>query len=202
MKLPQSGGYDTILTIMDHDCSKAIILIPCKELITTEGVAALILRHVFTRYRVPRKFISDRDTRFMSKVARKYCNKFKIQQNMSTVYHPRTDGQAERTNQEAKIYLHMYCNKRQNNWHLWLPLAECAHNHCPSTTTSQTPFSMIMGYTPKVEWPSAPSQVPLCRKNGTNRTSLQSSKSQPKKGSENDDDKKPWQYEVLPLSRK
>ena len=99
-KLPQSGGYDSILTITDHDCSKAIILIPCKISITTEGVAALILKHVFVRYRAPKKFKSDRDTRFMSKVAREYCNIFKIQQNMSTAYHPRTDGQAERTNQE------------------------------------------------------------------------------------------------------
>ena len=79
--------------------------------------------------------------------------------NMSTAYHPRTDGQAERTNQEAEIYLCMYCNKRQNNWHLWLPLAEFVHNQCPSATTGQTPFSMIMGYTPKVEWPFAPGQV-------------------------------------------
>ena len=158
-KLPQSGGYNLILTIMDHDCSKAIILIPCKESITMEGVAVLILKHVFTRYGVPKKFISDCNTRFISKVAREYCNKFKIQQNMSTVYHPRTDGQAERTNQEAEIYLHMYCDKHQNDWHLWLPLAEFVHNQCPSATTGQTPFNMIMGYTPKVEWPSAPSQV-------------------------------------------
>ena len=102
-KLPQSGGYDTILTITDHDCSKAIILIPCKESITAEGVAALIMRHVFARFGAPKKFISDRDTRFTSKVTREYCHKFKIQQNMSTAYHPRTDGQAERTNQEAEI---------------------------------------------------------------------------------------------------
>ena len=54
----------------------------------------------------------------------------------------------------------MYCDKWQNNWHLWLPLAEFTHNQRPSATTGQTPFSMIMGYTPKVEWPSAPSQVP------------------------------------------
>ena len=125
-----------------------------------EGVAALIMRHIFARFGAPKKFISDRDTRFTSKVAREYCNKFKIQQNMSTAYHPRTDGRAERTNQEADIYLHMYCDKRQNDWHLWLPLAEFAHNQHPSATTGQTPFSMIMGYMPKVEWPSAPSQVP------------------------------------------
>ena len=160
MKLPQSGGYDTILTITDHDCSKAVILFPCKESIMAEGVAVLIMRHMFARFSAPKKFISDRDTRFTSKVAREYCNKFKIQQNMSTVYHPRTEGQAERTNQEAEIYLCMYCDKRQNDWHLWLPLAEFMHNQCPSATTGQTPFSMIMGYTPKVEWPSAPSQVP------------------------------------------
>ena len=85
--------------------------IPCKESITTEGVAALILRHVFTRFGAPKKFISDRNSRFTSKVAKEYCKKFKTQQNMSTAYHPRTDGQAERTNQEAEIYLCMYCNK-------------------------------------------------------------------------------------------
>ena len=54
----------------------------------------------------------------------------------------------------------MYCDKRQNNWHLWLPLAEFTHNQRPSSTTGQTPFSIIMGYTPKVEWPSVPCQVP------------------------------------------
>ena len=157
--LPRLGGYDTNLTIMDHDCSKAIILIPCKESMTAEGVAALILKHVFARYGAPKKFISDCNTRFTSKVARDYCNKFKIQQNMSTAYHPRTDGQAERTNQDAEIYLWIYFDKCQNDWHLWLPLAEFTHNQCPSVTTGQTPFSMIMGYTPKVEWLSVPSQV-------------------------------------------
>ena len=50
-----------ILTITDHDCSKAIILIPCKESIMAEGVAALIMRHVFSRFGAPKKFISDRD---------------------------------------------------------------------------------------------------------------------------------------------
>ena len=101
-----------ILMITDHDCSKVIILIPCKESITAEGVATLIMRHIFARFGAPKKFISDHNTRFMSKVAREYCNKFKIQQNMSTAYHPRTEGQAERTNQEAEIYLCMHYDKR------------------------------------------------------------------------------------------
>ena len=43
MKLPESAGYDSILTIMDHDCTKMLIAIPCRETITAEGVAELFL---------------------------------------------------------------------------------------------------------------------------------------------------------------
>ena len=42
-KLPQSGKYETILMITDHDCSKAAIFIPCQEAITAEGVATLYM---------------------------------------------------------------------------------------------------------------------------------------------------------------
>src|SRR6267142_795795 len=45
-KLPESLGNDTILTITDHDCSKASIFIPCKEAIDSEGVAKLYMQHV------------------------------------------------------------------------------------------------------------------------------------------------------------
>ena len=103
-KLPQSGKYDTILTITDHDCSKAAIFIPCQEAITAEGVATLYMRHVFPRYGVPKKIISDRDTRFTSKFAKGLCESLKIHQNISTAYHPRTDGQSERTNQWLEQY--------------------------------------------------------------------------------------------------
>jgi hypothetical protein len=58
-KLPPSGGYDTILTIMDTDCSKASIFLPCHETIDSEGVAALYAAHVTPHYSIPRKVISD-----------------------------------------------------------------------------------------------------------------------------------------------
>src|SRR6266571_3057338 len=40
-KLPPSKGYDSILTITDHDCTKAAIFIPCNETTTSEGLAKL-----------------------------------------------------------------------------------------------------------------------------------------------------------------
>ncbi len=62
MKLPESDGYDTILTIIDHDCSKAAFFIPCKETIDAKGVATLLAKTLFPHYELPRRVISDRDT--------------------------------------------------------------------------------------------------------------------------------------------
>ena len=46
-KLPTSQGYDSILTITDHDCTKAAVFIPCKESITAEETVGLIIQHIF-----------------------------------------------------------------------------------------------------------------------------------------------------------
>ncbi len=94
-KLPISQGYDSILTITDHDCTKAAIFIPCKESMTAEETAGLIVQHVFPRFGLPSKFISDRDPKFASKFTRGLCKATGTTQNISTAYHPRTDGQSE-----------------------------------------------------------------------------------------------------------
>ena len=159
-KLPKSGKYDTILTIMDHDCSKAAIFIPCQETITAEGVAALYIRHVYPRYGIPAKVITDRDTRFTLKFAKGLCKALRIKQNISMAYHPQTDGQSERTNQFLETYLRFYCEEKQDDWHQWLPFAEFAHNQMPNVTTRKTPFDLIMGYTPRIEWNASPLEVP------------------------------------------
>ena len=59
VKLPLSNGYDSVLMITDHDCMKAVILIPCNEAIMAEGVAKLYLEHVFKCVRLPKTFIHD-----------------------------------------------------------------------------------------------------------------------------------------------
>jgi hypothetical protein len=145
VKLPKSGKYDTLLTITDHDCSKAVILIPCQETITAEGVAALYMRYIFPRFGAPKKIISDCDTRLMSKFARALCAALGVYQNISTAYHPRTDGQSEKSNQWVEQFLRFFCDKRQDDWHTWLSFAEFAHNSWPSTTTKKSPFDLIYG---------------------------------------------------------
>jgi hypothetical protein len=72
-KLPESQGYDSILTVTDHDCTKAAIFIPCREEINAEGTAALYIKHVFAHFGLPRKVISDRDPRFISRFMQEYA---------------------------------------------------------------------------------------------------------------------------------
>ena len=73
VKLPPSEGYDSILTITDHDCTKMILAIPCQETINAEGVANLYLRQVFPCFGLPSKVISDRDPQFVSRFMKEIC---------------------------------------------------------------------------------------------------------------------------------
>jgi hypothetical protein len=159
-KLPVSQGYDSILTVMDHDCSKATIFIPCVEEISREETAALYAKHVFARYGLPTKIISDRDLRFASKFTRELCKLLGIQQNISTAYHPRTDGQSERSNQWLEQYLRFWVNERQDDWAQYLPLAEFAHNNWTNESTRESPFHILMGYHPRADWSGTPSAIP------------------------------------------
>ena len=159
-KLPPSGGHDTILTITDTDCSKASIFLPCSESIDSEGVALLYATHVIPHYGIPRKVISDRDVRFTSKFTTELCRLLDIHQNISTAYHPQTDGASERTNQTLEQYLRIFCGTQQDNWHEWLPLAQYTKNSWPSATTKKTPFDLIIGYTPQIHQPTRKTNVP------------------------------------------
>jgi len=52
-----------------------------------------------------------------------------IQTKLSTAYHPQTDGQIERVNQELEQYLRVFIDHRQEQWPDWLGMAEFAYNN-------------------------------------------------------------------------
>ena len=120
----------------------------------------LFVQRVFRHYELPRKIISDRDPRFTSKFARELCRLPGIQQNISTAYHPRTDGQSERTNQWLETYLRFFVNYQQDDWAAYLPLAEFVHNNWKNASTGESPFYLLMGSHPRAEWSDAPSALP------------------------------------------
>ena len=103
--LPTSQGYDSILTIIDHGCSKAAIFLPCHKTIDTTGVAVLYSAWIFPFYGIPKRIISDRDPRFTAQFIQQLCTVLGINQNLSTAYHPQMDGQSEQANQRVEQYL-------------------------------------------------------------------------------------------------
>ena len=160
IKLPLSNGYDSVLMITDHDCTKAVILIPCNETITAKGVTKLYLEHMFKRVGLPKTLIHDQDTRFMSSFATKMCQALGIKQNTSTVFHPQTDSQSERTNQKLEQFLQFYANAKKDNWAHFLSLAEFAFNSWHNESTKKSPFEVLMGYNPRAEWTTVSSPIP------------------------------------------
>ena len=149
VKLPESEGNDTILTIMDQGCTKAVILVPCRESMGAETIAELFKEQVFPYTGVPTKLISDQDTRFMSSWFKELCRALGVTQNLSTAYHPQTDGQSERTNQTMEGLLRIFCNYQANDWVKWLPLVQYIINSRPSSTTRKAPYELWMGHIPR-----------------------------------------------------
>ena len=104
-QLPKCDGYDAILTIVDHGCSRAAVFIPCSTTIMGEGIAKLYFEHIYRWYRLLDRMISNRDPRFTSHFAKALCNQLGIKQNISTAFHPQTDGLTERKNQWIEQFL-------------------------------------------------------------------------------------------------
>src|SRR6266849_2322012 len=147
-ELPNSEGFDTILIVVDHYVTKATVIIPCKTMITADQTAALYLNHVWKCFGLPHKIISDQGTQFTAHFTHALCRLLDINQNLSTAYHPQTDGQTEHLNQELEQFLRAFCNMRQSDWVSLLPFSKFAHNSHTHSTIEHTPFEALMGFTP------------------------------------------------------
>ena len=126
--LPRSEGNAAILTIVDHGCSRAAIFLPCSTTITGTSITQLYLEHVFRSFGLPQKIISDQDPCFTSHFTKGLTKGLGINQNLSTAFHPQTDGLSEQTNQWVRQYLHLIAIN-QNEWSKWLPMATTVHNN-------------------------------------------------------------------------
>jgi len=71
-----------------------------------------------------------------------------IKLNLSTAYHPQTDGQTERVNQCVENYLRSMVFNQQKKWVRWLPMAEWWYNPNHHSSLNSTPFEALYGYVP------------------------------------------------------
>ncbi len=109
---------------------------------------------------MPQVVISDRGPQFISQFMKELYRMLNITPNASTAFHPQTNRQTERVNQEVKKYLRIFVNHRQTDWSDWLPLAEFVHNNRIHSATKKSPFMVLYGQNPRII-PDSPRTTPF-----------------------------------------
>ena len=149
-RLPDSHGFNLVMVVVDHGLMKGVIYCPCTKNIDAVRVAQLFFAHVFPRFGLYSKVISDRGPQFASAFAQELACLLQYVVALSTAYHPQTDGETERVNQELETYLRLFTLGKPKEWLMLLPMAEFTHDSATHSTTQKTPFSLMMGYKPQV----------------------------------------------------
>ncbi|GJX81904.1 putative reverse transcriptase domain-containing protein [Tanacetum coccineum] len=144
-KLPKSPqGFDTIWVIVDR-LTKSAIFVPMRETDPLEKLARLYLKEVVARHGIPVSIICDRDPRFASRFWRTLQKALGTSLDMSTTYHPETDGQSERTIQTLEDMLRACVIDFGKGWVNHLPLVEFSYNNSYHASIKAAPFEALYG---------------------------------------------------------
>ncbi|GJU56343.1 putative reverse transcriptase domain-containing protein [Tanacetum coccineum] len=98
-----SSGHDTIGSLLLIDMS--VYFLPIREDYKMEKLEKIYTDEIVARHGVPVSIISDRDGRFTSHLWQAFQKALGTRLDMSTAYHPQTDGQSERTIQTLEDML-------------------------------------------------------------------------------------------------
>ncbi|GJW26953.1 putative reverse transcriptase domain-containing protein [Tanacetum coccineum] len=144
-KLPKTTpGQDTIWVIVDR-LTKFTHFLPMKETDSMEKLTRQYLKEVVSRHGVPVLIISDRDNKFTSHFWKSLNEALGTQLDMSTAYHPQTDGQSKRTIQTLEDMLRACVIDFGNGWDKHLPLIEFSYNNSYQTSIKAAPFEVLYG---------------------------------------------------------
>ncbi|KAF8751560.1 hypothetical protein RHS01_08341 [Rhizoctonia solani] len=157
--LPKDGAYDSILVIVDS-FTKYVILVECSKKLKAPELADLFLQHVWKKYGMPEKTISNQGRVFNNKFLKALYKQLGIDPHFSSAYHPQSNGQTERVNPTVKHFLRAYSGINQRDWVRWLPMAEFAYNNAVHSSTGKSPFKALHGWEPSLTPSNIPTDVP------------------------------------------
>ncbi|GKE04043.1 putative reverse transcriptase domain-containing protein [Tanacetum coccineum] len=144
-KLPKtSNEHDTIWVIIDH-LTKSAHFIPARDIDSMETLTRVYIKEIVSRHGVPISIISDRDSHFTSRFWRSLQSALGTQLDMSRAYHPKTDGQSERTIQKLEDMLRACIIDFEKGWERHLPLVEFSYNNSYPASIKAAPFEALYG---------------------------------------------------------
>ncbi|KAJ9535195.1 hypothetical protein OSB04_un001722 [Centaurea solstitialis] len=144
-KLPKTKkGHDTIWVIVDR-LTKSAHFLPIKETYSIDKLAQLYVGEIVMRHGVPISIISDRDSRFTSRFWQSLQATLGTRVDLSTAYHPQTDGQTERTIQTLEDMLRACVLEFGGSWDDHLPLVEFSYNNSYHASIQCAPYEALYG---------------------------------------------------------
>ena len=143
-KLPVVAGKDVILVVCDR-LSKMTHFVATTEETSAEGLARLFWDNVWKLHGLPESVVSDRGPQFVAELTKELNRMLEIKTKLSTAFHPQTNGQTEKMNQELEQYLQFFIEHRQKDWPEWLAAAEFVVNNKVYIATEVLPFMANYG---------------------------------------------------------
>ena len=136
--------YDSIWVIVDR-LTKSAHFLPVRTTYSAEDYARLYVREIVRLHGVPTSIISDRGAQFTANFWRSFQKGLGTQVNLSTAFHPQTDGQAERTIQTLEDMLRACIIDFKGSWDDHLPLIEFAYNNSYHSSIQMAPYEALYG---------------------------------------------------------
>ena len=136
-----SDGNDCICHFVCH-FSKMSRLVAVPKTIDARGIARVFFKEIFPHYGMPSEIQSDRDRRWNCLFWKELSRLVGIQFNLTTAYHPQSNGLVERANEVVATALRHYVSAHQKDWDIWLPFVEFAINSSYKDSIQCTPFSL------------------------------------------------------------
>ena len=136
--------YDSIWVIVDR-LTKSAHFLPVRTTYSAEDYARLYVREIVRLHGVPTSIISDRGAQFTANFWRSFQKGLGTQVNLSTAFHPQTDGQAERTIQTLEDMLRACIIDFKGSWDDHLLLIEFAYNNSYHSSIQMAPYEALYG---------------------------------------------------------
>jgi hypothetical protein len=162
VELPISNGFNAILVIVDR-FTKMAHFIPALTTDKSSDLAQRFIDNIFRLHGLPADIVSDRGVTFTSKWWQDIERILRIKPNLSTAFHPESDGQTERVNQVVEQYLRIHCDYLQDDWSSLLSVAEFAYNNAHHSSIGMSPFFANNAQHPRIDITLHESQVPAAR---------------------------------------
>jgi len=83
--------------------------------VSSEEIAEIYRNKIWKIHVIPRKILSNRGPQFALRFMKELMKALGTKRMLSTVYHPQSDGQTERINQEIEMFLQHYINYQQDD---------------------------------------------------------------------------------------